>query len=48
MRFLGYVLIAVGSLTLHRNGFGIDTWQWWVIFLYLTSGEFLICEGDDL
>ena len=48
MKFLGYVLIAIGSLTLSRNGFGIDTWQWWVIFLSLISGEFLICEDNDL
>ncbi len=45
MRFLGYMFIAIGSATLSLNGFGLNTWQWWVIFLSLTVGEFLICEG---
>lgn len=47
MRWIGYILIAIGSVTLHANGFGVNTWQWWVIFLSLVTGEFLICESDN-
>lgn len=47
MRFIGYVLIATGSAVLTLSGFGVKTWQWWVIFLSLTIGEFLICNGGN-
>ena len=45
MRFLGYVFVSIGSAILTLNGFGLNTWQWWAIFLSLTVGEFLVCEG---
>lgn len=46
MRFIGYLLTSTGSVLLTLNGFGLNTWQWWAIFLSLTIGEFLICEGN--
>jgi hypothetical protein len=48
MIITGYILIAIGSIVLGINGFGIDTWQWWVIFSSLIIGEFLVCNGKDM
>lgn len=47
MKLAGYMLIGLGSAILTLNGFGVYTWQWWVIFLSLTIGEFLVCKGDN-
>lgn len=36
MKYIGYGLIALGSFLLTVNGFGLDTWQWWIIsFCYI-------------
>lgn len=47
MKFIGYMLIAAGSMILSLNGFGIDTWQWWAITLCFITGEFLTCNADE-
>lgn len=46
MKFIGYMLIATGSIILALNGFGLDTWQWWAITLSFITGEFLASNGD--
>lgn len=45
MRFIGYMLIALASFVLSDNGFGLDTWQWWVISMSFITGQFLVCNG---
>ena len=45
MKFIGYMLVAAASMVLTWNGFGLDTWQWWVISLGFIAGEFLVCNG---
>jgi hypothetical protein len=47
MKFIGYILIAVGSMILASNGFGLDTWQWWAIIFSFITGEFLVCESGN-
>lgn len=45
MKFIGYMLAAAASMVLARNGFGLDTWQWWVISTGFIIGQTLVCNG---
>lgn len=46
MKFIGYCLVIMAGLVLGRNGFGLDTWQYWAVALGFLAGEFLVLECD--
>ena len=47
-KFIGYILVGLASVTLADLGYGVATWQWWVIVVGIIIGCALISyKGDE-
>lgn len=48
IKFIGYFLISLASIILSDLGYGVATWQWWVIVGGLIIGCALVrYKGDE-
>ena len=47
MKLVGFILLMIGSAVLTWNDLGVDTWQYWAIYLPLVFGGSLTLNEEN-